>query len=54
MLDINKIIRISAGDLGIESVTIVNLDEKTNTIGIIRELKDILIFPIKSKNDEVD
>lgn len=52
MQEIYKITKISAEDLVLDTGTIIDLDIKTDKICIIRGLKDLTIFPIKSISQE--
>ena len=52
MSDVHKFVKIPVEDLMYGTGVIVNLDTKTNKICVIKNLKDLIIFPIEYKKSK--
>ncbi len=52
MNDIHKFVMIPVEDLMYGTGVVVDLDIKTDKICIIKNLKDLIIFPITNEKDE--
>lgn len=50
MSNVHKFVKIPVEDLLYGTGIIVNLDTKTNKICVIKNLKDLIIFPIEDEN----
>lgn len=50
MSNIHKFVKIPVEDLLYGAGVIVNLDTKTNKICVIKNLKDLTIFPVEDEN----